>query len=518
MLHHREKIGQLGRVLLFIDGSKSMSVDDAQMMPGPRKLLVAQENGWLPEGTVDTTLAEAADSISAAQGKFASSLRGSKLTVETFLNARAEFKSTIIDVREKTENLTVEPPEPEIRGGVLYREVWESIGGGSVQNLTSNKKFKEEPDTTEYISDFDAPRNVGDNYGQRISGFLIPPLTGEYTLELVSDDDSALYISINNPNPSRRKQIASNRSQSRSTYVVQLKAETPTYIELLMKEGTGEDYATVSWTLPNGEVEKPIPSNRLASPSSGANKINGDFQTLAKRHHDNLLRRIEPRNLPKPDDSNASERLRAILLSVNSVVQEYESLLRNAFLSQGEVLAESGDTQIRSALDKFDEYSRWERTRNFLARDGGLLSEMVETHDVEVFLLKGAAAERLWVPGDTSEDLPIELKANADDPITDLATGVRKSLSTDLGGDAKETLDPNNSAQRTAVVLFSDGLHNDGESPLHTAKLLGARDITLNTVGLGGTTPPPDLAILEVKNPDAVFVDDRINGTLLLKD
>ena len=32
-----------------------MSVDDAQMMPGPRKLLVAQENGWLPEGTVDTT-------------------------------------------------------------------------------------------------------------------------------------------------------------------------------------------------------------------------------------------------------------------------------------------------------------------------------------------------------------------------------------------------------------------------------------------------------------------------------
>ena len=50
---------------------------------------------------------------------------------------------------------------------------------------------------------------------------------------------------------------------------------------------------------------------------------------LRKRHHDNLLRRIEPPNLPKPDDSNASERLRAILLSVSNVVQEYESLLRN---------------------------------------------------------------------------------------------------------------------------------------------------------------------------------------------
>ena len=108
------------------------------------------------------------------------------------------------------------------------------------------------------------------------------------------------------------------------------------------------------------------------------------------------------------------------------------------------MLSESGDTQIRSALDKFDEYSRWERARNLLARDGGLLSKMVETHDVEVFLLKGAAAERLWVPGDTSDDLPIELEA-ADDPITDLATGVRKSLSTDLGGDTNKTLDPDNS-------------------------------------------------------------------------
>ena len=70
---------------------------------------------------------------------------------------------------------------------------------------------------------------------------------------------------------------------------------------------------------------------------------------------------------------------------------------------------------------------------------------------------------------DTGDDLPFELEAKADDPITDLATGVRKSLSTDLGRDTNETLDPDNSSGLAAVVLFSDGLHNDGESPLHAA-------------------------------------------------
>ena len=35
---------------------------------------------------------------------------------------------------------------------------------------------------------------------------------------------------------------------------------------------------------------------------------------------------------------------------------------------------------------------------------------MVETTTLK-FSSKGAAAERLWVPGDTSEDLPIELEA-----------------------------------------------------------------------------------------------------------
>jgi uncharacterized membrane protein len=49
VLHHRQVIGQLGRVLVFLDGSQSMAVAD-QHMPVARKLLVARDQGWLSEG------------------------------------------------------------------------------------------------------------------------------------------------------------------------------------------------------------------------------------------------------------------------------------------------------------------------------------------------------------------------------------------------------------------------------------------------------------------------------------
>ncbi|MFV1965867.1 MAG: hypothetical protein ACC628_10620 [Pirellulaceae bacterium] len=52
VLHHRQIIGQLGRVVVFVDTSQSMGVTDKQM-PTARKLLVAQQQDWLPTGQVD---------------------------------------------------------------------------------------------------------------------------------------------------------------------------------------------------------------------------------------------------------------------------------------------------------------------------------------------------------------------------------------------------------------------------------------------------------------------------------
>lgn len=64
VLHHRQVIGEPGRVLFFLDASQSMGAADRHM-PVARKLAIAQ--GWLPTGQVDMSLWEMADSLAQAR-------------------------------------------------------------------------------------------------------------------------------------------------------------------------------------------------------------------------------------------------------------------------------------------------------------------------------------------------------------------------------------------------------------------------------------------------------------------
>jgi len=69
VLHHRTIIGELGRVKLYVDGSRSMTMLDRHMSTG-RKLLIAEQLGWLSDGHVDTTLLKVADKLTDARLQF----------------------------------------------------------------------------------------------------------------------------------------------------------------------------------------------------------------------------------------------------------------------------------------------------------------------------------------------------------------------------------------------------------------------------------------------------------------
>ncbi|MEZ6132818.1 MAG: hypothetical protein R3C59_29470 [Planctomycetaceae bacterium] len=57
VMHHRSVVGELGTVQIYVDASKSMNLVDRHLSPG-RKLLIAEQQGWLNPGTVDSTLLE----------------------------------------------------------------------------------------------------------------------------------------------------------------------------------------------------------------------------------------------------------------------------------------------------------------------------------------------------------------------------------------------------------------------------------------------------------------------------
>lgn len=69
VLHHRLILGELGRVKIYVDDSRSMTMQDRHMSTG-RKLLVAEQLGWISPGRIDSKLLKLADQLSEARQRF----------------------------------------------------------------------------------------------------------------------------------------------------------------------------------------------------------------------------------------------------------------------------------------------------------------------------------------------------------------------------------------------------------------------------------------------------------------
>ena len=159
----------------------------------------------------------------------------------------------------------------------LKREVWTGLAGGQGLNeLTGSLYFPQSPDQSGYVQHFEAPSGWGDNYGQRLSGYLIPPATGNYTFWIASDDGGELRLSTD-ANPSNKKTIASvtgsvgnqawTQQASQQSVVIPLVAGQRYYVEALQKEGGGGDHLAVAWQGP-GFSRVRIDGNNLEYPDS----------------------------------------------------------------------------------------------------------------------------------------------------------------------------------------------------------------------------------------------------------
>jgi hypothetical protein len=154
----------------------------------------------------------------------------------------------------------------------LLREQYNNICCGSVDILTNDVNFPDNPASVSVIPNFEAPSNVGDTYGQRVRGYIKPPQTGNYIFWIASDDQSRLFISQNDQ-PSPLTKIAEvpqatgggeyDRYPSQQSPPIPLIADKFYYIEALMVEGFGSDHLSVRWQLPDGTIEEPIPEQRL---------------------------------------------------------------------------------------------------------------------------------------------------------------------------------------------------------------------------------------------------------------
>jgi hypothetical protein len=165
----------------------------------------------------------------------------------------------------------IEPPGPWLPTGAIAHEVWTNLPGANVDSLVRSGRLQSPPDQTRALTAFEAPSNIGDNYGARIRGYLHPPVDGAYRFWMASDDEAYLYLSSDSL-PGRKVLIAKSGTtaprvwsggQGARSEPIELKAGRRYYVEALHKEQVGNDHISVAWDLPGGAREL-IPGNCLA--------------------------------------------------------------------------------------------------------------------------------------------------------------------------------------------------------------------------------------------------------------
>jgi M6 family metalloprotease-like protein len=93
--------------------------------------------------------------------------------------------------------------------GGLSRQVYSQIGGSAVRELSMQMTNTTAITDVDYVTSFEV--NTSSNlsfYGQVLSGYVVPPETGDYVFYLASDDTSELWLSTDE-NPANLRRIAS---------------------------------------------------------------------------------------------------------------------------------------------------------------------------------------------------------------------------------------------------------------------------------------------------------------------
>ena len=174
--------------------------------------------------------------------------------------------SRLFDIRSRSQMAFLVGPDGRADGG-LRKESFKHIEGTRLADLYASPKYPNQPDADGAINAFEVPRNVADNYGLRLTGFLVPPATGQYVFYLCSDDSSELFLSTDE-SPENKRSIARLNGWHKPREWETLKADNISapvllesgkryWVEARYKDGVKDDHFAVTWQMP----DKPPPKN-----------------------------------------------------------------------------------------------------------------------------------------------------------------------------------------------------------------------------------------------------------------
>jgi hypothetical protein len=224
--------------------------------------------------------------------------RAVKLTTDT-MTTGVDYTLTVNNVQDRLGNAITAPGAVRkfryIAGGTVHREVYgnpsPTVTGSTIPDLTRNALFPNSAASGNAMTDVlfgvaGASTDILNDYGTRIRGYFIPTSTDNWIFSVAGDDGTQLWISPNE-DPSCAYLVSrvngsstnstfyghattttgnalyqsgpSNGTQTNLGITIPMVAAQKYYMELLHKEGTGNDYLSLT-AKPAGGAPTPIAS------------------------------------------------------------------------------------------------------------------------------------------------------------------------------------------------------------------------------------------------------------------
>lgn len=141
-------------------------------------------------------------------------------------------------------------------GGGLTRDVWTGVTGRLV-----DLPLHTAPTSSSLTSSLAAPPDTGDDYGDRLRGYLTAPTSGNYVFFVSSDENAELWISSSSdPGQTLKRSWVTNGAgispgawnvaTTQRSLSVKLQAGQQYYVEVRRRETGGSDHLQVGWLRP----------------------------------------------------------------------------------------------------------------------------------------------------------------------------------------------------------------------------------------------------------------------------
>ncbi len=214
------------------------------------------------------------------------------------LTPGAKYSLTVRGVKDQAQTpVTIVPAPvsftaPVLTPGGLEWDYYYPVTPQGVPSLTGAANYPFAPSTNAILTSFDTHQvtggdlnnnpafgSLGDNYGDSLSGWLTPTVSGQYYFFIASDDNSQLWLSTDS-NPVNAVMIANEpgccnpfqepgAGATQTSDLISLTAGTSYFIQALHTEGTGGDYVKVAWristdTTPAANLN-PIPGQYISA-------------------------------------------------------------------------------------------------------------------------------------------------------------------------------------------------------------------------------------------------------------